>query len=110
MKSPVTPEPIIIRERPPPRPAPIPQKIITIPGKVIIPKRSIIIEKIESKPNKPPMIIIERWLPYDSQKRRVVYQKISENNSDSNKSSDSVTSQKLNTGININLIKIIKTL
>lgn len=83
MKSPLTPEPIIIRERPPHKPAPIEKKIITIPGKVIHSKRAVIIEKFESNAYKPPMIIIERWLPYDAQKRKVVYQKNSEQNKSS---------------------------
>jgi len=81
MRTPPTPEPIIIREQPPPVPPLIPKKIITIPGKVIPAKRSVIIEKVESKPPKPPMIIIERWLPYDNlnHKRNVIYQKAEKN-------------------------------
>ena len=80
MRTPPTPEPIIIRERPPPVPPLIPRKIITIPGKVIPAKRSVIIEKVESKPPKPPMIIIERWLPYDNlNQRNVIYQKAEKN-------------------------------
>ena len=87
MKTPPTPPPIILRERPPDAPKPIPQKIITIPGKVIPAKRPIILEKIESKSTKPQMIIIERWLPYPEQKRRVVYENINNNLEALNKNS-----------------------
>ena len=79
MKTPATPAPIIIRERPPDLPKLVPQQVVTIPGKVLPNKRPIIFQKIESTKTKPPMVIIERWLPYPpQQKRRVIYEKMNE--------------------------------
>lgn len=39
------------------------------------PPRKVIIEKLPTLPQKPPAIIIERWLPYPKVKRQVIYQK-----------------------------------
>jgi hypothetical protein len=70
-----TPEPLIIRERPPPMPVALPEQIITIPGRVITsPNRQVVIERMPNLPAKPQPIIIEKWLPYEKQKRRVIYQ------------------------------------
>ena len=83
-----TPEPIVFREKPPKTPEKIPEKVITIPGKVIPAKRQIIVEKYAGEPSKPPMIIIERWLPYPAQKRRVVLEKqpVAQEGQENNKS------------------------
>ncbi|CAF0753493.1 unnamed protein product [Didymodactylos carnosus] len=74
-----TPSPIIFRERPPEPPE--------VKGTHIIYKRipstrnpspQIIIERLPILPiRKPPPIVIERWLPYPEQKRKVIYEKAS---------------------------------
>lgn len=75
---PRTPEPLIIREKPPAAPVAFPQQIIKIPGKVIEPPaRRVIIEKMPQLPPKPQPVVIEKWLPYEKQKRKVVYQEAS---------------------------------
>jgi hypothetical protein len=72
---PCTPEPLVVREIPPPMPEPIGQKIITIAGKGLPPPpRKVIIERLPPVPAKPQAVINERWLPYESRKRRVIYQ------------------------------------
>lgn len=72
---PLTPEPLFIREIPPQRPDIIPQQIITIPSKFIEPPpRKVIIERMPELPPKPQSIIIEKWLPYENQKRRVIFE------------------------------------
>ena len=72
---PITPEPLIIREAPPEPPAPIPTKVVTITGQQTeAPPRKVIIEKLPPLPPKPQPVIIERWLPYQQQKRRVIYE------------------------------------
>jgi hypothetical protein len=78
---PRTPEPIVIREAPPPAPIAPPRKIVTIRGKNIAPPpRKVVTERMASLPPKPPNVIIERWLPYRQAKRRVVYQRANEVN------------------------------
>ncbi len=42
------------------------------------PPRKVVIERLAPLPNKPPSIIIERWLPFKEQKRRVVFKKPSD--------------------------------
>ena len=70
-----TPEPVVIREAPPPAPLAVGRKVITISGKKIPPPpRKVIIERMAPVPAKPPQLLIERWLPYEQQKRKVVYQ------------------------------------
>lgn len=72
---PRTPEPLIIRERPPVPPTVMPTQLISLPGKVIDPPpRKVIIERMAQLPAKPQPVIIEKWLPYERQKRKVVYQ------------------------------------
>jgi hypothetical protein len=68
-----TPEPIVIREKPPKKPELIPPKIITIPGQKLPPKRKLIVEVIPPNPVKPPKLIIEKWLPYERTKRKVIF-------------------------------------
>ncbi|RNA19278.1 hypothetical protein BpHYR1_021380 [Brachionus plicatilis] len=71
-----TPPPLVIREEPPKTPETIPTKVITIPGKLLPPPpRKLIIEKMPQDPQKPQSILIERWLPYNDIRRRVIYQK-----------------------------------
>jgi hypothetical protein len=85
----ITPPPIIIREKPPDLPRSLPTETITIPGKIIKssspPPRQIIIEHmpaIAKQPiNKPQQIIIEKWLPYEKQKRKVIFEKSSDSTS-----------------------------
>ena len=70
------PPPLIMRERPPTAPAPVPTQVITLPGKVLPPpERQVIIERIPAPAPKPQDVIIERWLDYPAQKRRVTYEK-----------------------------------
>ena len=69
---------MVFREKPPRTPLPIPQQTITIPGKLIAPPpRQIIIEQEEEyDENEPPHeIIIERWLAYPKQQRKVIFEK-----------------------------------
>lgn len=71
-----TPEPIIIREAPPRPPSPIQRKVVKIVDKTLtLPPRRIVVEKLPKLPPKPQPVIIERWLPYEKQKRKVVYEK-----------------------------------
>lgn len=74
---PRTPAPLIVRELPPPMPSPIPRKVITISsakGKQgPPPPRKVVIERLPKLPAKPRSVIIERWLPYEEQKRKVIY-------------------------------------
>ena len=63
--------PRFIREKPPKMPKPVPTQTITIPGKILDPPpRQIIVERL----NTPQDIIIERWLSYPKQNRKVIYQ------------------------------------
>jgi len=72
---PRTPEPLIIREKPPTPPTVFPQQTISLPGKVMDPPpRKVIIERMAQLPPKPQPIVIEKWLPYERQARKVVYQ------------------------------------
>lgn len=72
---PRTPEPLIIREKPPTPPTVFPQQTISLPGKVMDPPpRKVIIERMAQLPAKPQPIVIEKWLPYERQARKVVYQ------------------------------------
>lgn len=78
---PRTPPPLIIREKPPSPPQVIPRKVITITkwgagghaGPP--PPRKVIVERLPQLPPKPRSVIIERWLPYEQQKRKVIYRK-----------------------------------
>lgn len=70
---PITPPPIIVRERPPTPPPPIQEHTIRIPGKKIVLPRRVIVERLAEIPQKPPSVIIEKWLPYEKQKRRVIH-------------------------------------
>ncbi len=71
------PKTIVIREKPPSMPEPIPEVHLTIPGKVLPPPpRQIIVERFPSRsPSPPPTIVYEKWLPYEDQMnaRRVVF-------------------------------------
>ncbi len=76
-----TPKPIVLREHPPAPPKPVKPIYITIPGKrAPPPPRRVVIERIPSMPDKPPNVIIERWLPYETKKRRVIFKKSPETN------------------------------
>ena len=69
---PLTPAPILVRERPPKPPTPIAPRNIVIPGKVIPPPpRKVIVERLPQMPAKPQDIIIERWLGYQRRTRNV---------------------------------------
>ncbi|CAF1069549.1 unnamed protein product [Brachionus calyciflorus] len=75
-EEPKTPEPLVIRENPPQPPPKYEPKVITIRGKNLPPPpRKIVIEKLPPLPPKPPTLIVERWLPYENGKRRVIFQK-----------------------------------
>jgi hypothetical protein len=72
---PLTPEPLIIRERPPVPPNPIAPRKIIIPGRVLPPPpRQVITERLAPQPAKPQDIIIERWLGYPRRTRNVIFQ------------------------------------
>lgn len=69
-----TPKPMIIREEPPQLPSPLPEKIITIPGRVLPPPpRQVIYERVPCSPTKPQDVIIEKWLPPEQPQRQVIY-------------------------------------
>jgi hypothetical protein len=69
---PLTPAPILVRERPPKPPTPIAPRNIVIPGKVIPPPpRKVIVERLPQMPPKPQDIIVERWLGYQRRTRNV---------------------------------------
>jgi hypothetical protein len=71
---PVTPAPLVVREQPPGAPALLQPKLIIIPGKIIPPPpRKVIVERLAKLPEKPQSVVIERWLPYRDQKRRVIF-------------------------------------
>ena len=71
---PTTPVPLVIREAPPQAPLAVGRKLITISGKRLPPPpRKVVIERFASLPAKPQNILVERWLPYTSVKRRVIY-------------------------------------
>ena len=71
---PRTPEPIVYREEPPTPPEPLAPIHISIPAqKMTPPPRKVIIEKMPTIPAKPAPILVERWLPYNQPKRRVVF-------------------------------------
>ena len=66
---------MIVRERPPAPPAPIPPKLVVVPGKVIPPPpRKVIVERLPKIPPPPQNIHVERWLGYNERVRRVVFQ------------------------------------
>ena len=74
-----TPPPLVIREAPPKMPEHVPAKLITIPGNVLPPPaRKVVLERVPEVPPKPQSVLVERWLPYKEQKRRVVLQKAAE--------------------------------
>jgi hypothetical protein len=67
--------PIVIREKAPKEPVKIPRNVITLKGQTAeLPLRKVIIEKLPLQPPKPPNIIIEKWLPYPKQRRRVIFE------------------------------------
>ena len=67
--------PLVFREAPPPKPKPLPTKIIHIPGRVLPPPpRKVIVERKPSLPAKPQDILIERWLAYKQPVRNVRYE------------------------------------
>ena len=69
---PLTPAPILVRERPPKPPTPIAPRNIVIPGRVIPPPpRKVIVERLPQMPAKPQDIIVERWLGYQRRTRNV---------------------------------------
>lgn len=64
----------MIRERPPTPPARIGRTLITVAGKRASPvPRKVVMERLAKLPPKPQPVIVERWLPYKQQKRRVLY-------------------------------------
>jgi hypothetical protein len=56
-------------------PTDIGTKVIVVPGEALpAPPRRLIIERMAVMPERPPEIVIEKWLPYGSQNRKVTYQ------------------------------------
>ena len=78
---PLTPEPLIIREAPPEPPTSVfPRKVTVISGKAgPPPPRKVIFERLPELPARPQSILIERWLPYKTPKRKVIYEQTSSN-------------------------------
>lgn len=73
------PKPQVIRERPPVPPEIIPSQEIIIPGKRLDPPpRRVIVEKLAKEPDEIKGITVERWLPYERQQRRVVFNRAPE--------------------------------
>ena len=71
----LAPAALIVRERPPEMPMPIPPKNIVIPGRVLPPPpRQVITERLAPQPAGPQDIIIERWLGYARRTRNVNFQ------------------------------------
>jgi hypothetical protein len=70
------PPAMIYREKPPRLPQPVPAQTITIPGRTIDPPpRQVIVERMAAAAALPQDVIIERWLGYGRQNRRVVHQR-----------------------------------
>ena len=73
-KKSVSPEMLVIREDPPARPKPISSKSITVKGsRLPPPPRRVVIEKLPEDLSKQRSIMIERWLPYPEQIRKVSF-------------------------------------
>lgn len=71
-----TPPPLVYREQPPPKPCAIPEQVVEVEGDPLNPPaRRVVVEKLSNLPQKPQNILIEKWLPYKNQKRRVRYEK-----------------------------------
>ena len=69
------PEPLVFREHPPPPPPTIPETVVELEGPPAPPPaRRVIVEKLDALPPKPQNMVIEKWLPFRHQKRRVIYQ------------------------------------
>ena len=72
---PVAPAALVFREQPPLMPKGIDHKCIIVSGEALpAPPRRLIIERMAVMPERPPEIVIEKWLPYGSQNRKVTYQ------------------------------------
>ena len=72
-QSPAPLPPQVIRERPPPIQY-IPEKHITIPGRILPPPdRQVVVERFAPKPPQPQEVTVERWLDSDVSTRNVVY-------------------------------------
>lgn len=70
---------IIFREAPPRPPRTMKRVELSIPGKRLPPMpRKVVIERLPLMPQKPQQIIVERWLPYQEQKRKVFFLKAQE--------------------------------
>jgi hypothetical protein len=70
---------VVIRERPPQPPKVIPAQEIIVPGKRLEPPpRRVILEKLAKQPDEIKAVTVERWLPYDQQSRRVIFNKAPE--------------------------------
>jgi hypothetical protein len=66
----------VYREQPPRRPCPIPEQVVEVEGAPIAPPaRRVVFEKFSNLPQKPQNVLIEKWLPYRPQRRRVVFQR-----------------------------------
>ena len=70
---PETKETLVIREVPPKQPAVPDARVITIPGKLLPPPaRKVIVERLPELPEPPQDVHIERWLPFQDRKRKVI--------------------------------------
>lgn len=67
--------PFIIREQPPPMLPALPEKHITLPGKILpAPDRQVILERLPQQPPRLQDVIIERWVDPDPMIRNVRYE------------------------------------
>ena len=67
-------EKVIIREEPPKPPEKVQAQTLTIPGKVVVPKRRVVIERLPEISKPPAEIVVERWLDYPKRHRNVIFQ------------------------------------
>jgi hypothetical protein len=67
-------EKVIIREEPPKPPEKIQAQTLTIPGRVVVPRRRVVIERLPEISKPPAEIVVERWLDYPKRHRNVIFQ------------------------------------
>ncbi len=71
-----TPPVQVYRQEPPRAPTPIPEQTVEVEGTPVPPPaRRVVLEKFPEQPAKPQNILIEKWLPYAPQRRRVVFKR-----------------------------------
>lgn len=72
-ETPSTPPTLVFRENPPERPEPPNCQVFTIPGTLLPPPpRKLVVERLPELPAKPQNVQLERWLPFQDTKRKVI--------------------------------------